>query len=75
MKQFGLGIVGVAPVSWLIVHDVEEGREYINYSTWDSYSEEKKAELIYESWEEVAEGEMPLNKYLLTHPEAKLSDG
>ena len=63
----------VAPVSWLVARDVHEGREHLNYSTWDRYSAEERAELMEETLEEVAEGEMPMKPYLLLHPEAKLS--
>ena len=64
----------IAPVSWLVVKDVDEGREHINFSEWQSYSEEDKAEDIEEIWEEIEEGEMPLWFYVPLHPEARLSD-
>ncbi len=63
----------VAPVSWLLADDVDEGREHMNFSEWSGYTEKKKAKWIHEIWEEVSEGEMPLWYYLLLHPEAKLS--
>jgi len=64
----------VAPVSWLVVNDVNEGREHLNFSQWQSYSGEDKAEDIEEIWEDVEEGEMPSWYYLPLHPEARLSD-
>jgi cytochrome c551/c552 len=64
----------VAPMSWLVVYDVKEAREHINFSEWQSYSGEDKDENIEEIWEEVEEGNMPLWYYLPLHPEAKLSD-
>ncbi len=63
----------VAPVSWLVAHDVEEAREEMNFSTWDRYSDKKKRKKKHECWEEVEEGEMPLWFYLPLHPEARLS--
>lgn len=60
----------VAPVSWLVYHDVEEGREHFNVSEWGRPEKNEG----YEAAEEVEEGEMPLKKYLITHPEAKLSE-
>lgn len=63
----------VAPVSWLVARDVHEGREHLNYSTWDRYSLEERTELMEETLEEIVEGEMPMKTYLLLHPEAKLS--
>ena len=59
----------VAPVSWLVQHDVDEAREHLNFSEWDR--PQKDAD---EAAEEVAEGEMPLWYYLPAHPEARLSD-
>lgn len=60
----------VAPVSWLLARDVQEGREHFNVSTWgvQKENEGKKAA------KEVREDEMPPWFYLPTHPEAKLSD-
>ena len=63
----------VAPISWLVARDVHEGREHINYSEWNRYSDEERLELMEETWEEIAEGEMPMGPYLVLHPEAKLS--
>ena len=63
----------VAPVSWLLAHDVREGREYVNYSTWNRLSKAQQAEAIHESWEHVEEGDMPPWYYLPIHPEARLS--
>jgi hypothetical protein len=64
----------VAPVSWLIARDVHEGREHLNFSTWDRISTQEQVEAMHESWEDVAEGEMPLWYYLPPHPEARLTD-
>lgn len=64
----------VAPVSWLVAYDVDEARDHLNFSEWQSYSAEDQAEDIEEIWEEIEEGEMPLWYYLLLHQEAKLSE-
>jgi hypothetical protein len=63
----------VAPVSWLVSHDVVEGREVLNFSVWEAYAGGARREMLEEIWEEVAEGEMPLESYLLLHPEARLT--
>lgn len=60
----------IAPVSWMIAHDVEEGREYFNVSAWGA---QKKNEGV-DAAKETREGDMPPWFYLPTHPEAKLSD-
>jgi hypothetical protein len=64
----------VAPVSWLVVHDVNEAREHMNFSTWDAYDAKERRKHLEEIWEEVEEGEMPLWFYVPLHPEARLGD-
>ncbi len=64
----------VAPASWLVARDVNEGREAINYSTWNRYDTETRGELAWETWEEVSEGEMPPWFYVAAHPESRLTD-
>jgi hypothetical protein len=58
----------VAPVSWLVQRDVDEGRDELNYSEWNGHQDGE------ESAESVLEGSMPPRSYLLTHPEARLTD-
>ena len=60
----------VAPVSWLVEHDVREGREHFNVSAWDAGPGHAD-----EAAHELEEGEMPLWFYTPLHPEARLSDG
>ncbi len=59
----------VAPISWLVQRDVDEGRKKLNFSTWGFGGEEEAEEMA----EVIYEGEMPLPIYLLTHAEARLS--
>ncbi len=60
----------VAPFSWLVAHDVKEGREELNFSAWDARQAEKAAKKIPS---EIEKGDMPPTLYLLMHPEAKLT--
>ena len=62
----------VAPVSWLVAHDVDEGRASLNISELDPGSPEYR-EMIEEVSEVVLEGEMPKPIYFPTHPEARLT--
>jgi len=62
----------VVPVSFLVTGDVTKGRKHLNFSEWDKYDEKKRAKILEEIIEEVEEGNMPLTKYLLLHPEADL---
>lgn len=59
----------IAPVSWLVQRDVDEGREKLNFSEWNSGGEEGE-----EMAESIWEGEMPPAVFLITHPEARLTD-
>jgi hypothetical protein len=63
----------IAPVSWLLARDISEGREELNFSTWEQYSTKKQAKNMHEIREAVAEGEMPPWYYTLVHAEARLS--
>jgi mono/diheme cytochrome c family protein len=58
----------VAPLSWLTQHDVDEGRERLNFSEWN------RPQRAGESAETVREGEMPPPYYLVTHSDARLTD-
>ncbi len=60
----------IAPVSWLVQRDVEEGRKKMNFSDWGRRDEDAK-----EIREVILEGEMPLPTYLIMHPEARLTEG
>jgi mono/diheme cytochrome c family protein len=64
----------VAPVSWLVAHDVDEAREHLNFSTWGRYDAEERAENLEEIAEVLEEGEMPPWFYLPLHADARLSD-
>ena len=63
----------VAPFSWLLVRDVRSGREELNFSTWNRIATQQQVKKLKESWEEVAEGEMPPWFYLRIHRDAALS--
>jgi len=62
-----------APVSWLLAHDVEEGREHLNLSTWHHLKPRKRRKALEEIVEMVEEEEMPLWYYLPLHAEARLT--
>jgi hypothetical protein len=63
----------VAPVSWLLVHDVNEGRGELNFSEWSAGKEKNQGELLGKICEEVSDGEMPGRIYELMHAQARLS--
>jgi Haem-binding domain len=64
----------VAPVSWLLAYDVSEGREELNFSTWQRYDAAKQQKKLKETIETLHEGEMPPWYYSILHPAARLAD-
>jgi hypothetical protein len=58
----------VAPFSWFIQGDVDEGREKLNYSEWNRPQEHAR-----QSAKMVREGTMPQWYYAAIHPQANLS--
>jgi hypothetical protein len=63
----------VAPASWLVSHDVIDGRDHLNFSTWNRYDVGGRAELWEEILEAVFEGTMPPRKYTPLHPGTRLT--
>jgi len=63
----------IAPSSWLVVSDVNEGREHLNFSDWPTDPDRvaKKMDRINEV---LGYKEMPPKKYTLLHPEARLTE-
>ncbi|MCS7067598.1 MAG: heme-binding domain-containing protein [Meiothermus sp.] len=59
----------LAPISWQVQRDVEEGRSKLNLSLWGRAKQE-----LDDIPEVIREGSMPPRIYLPTHPEARLSD-
>lgn len=62
----------VAPVSFLVSKDVNDGRRQLNFSEWDKYSKENREKILKEILKEVKAGTMPLAVYTLVHPNAKM---
>jgi hypothetical protein len=63
----------VAPVSWLVTQDVQEGRGRLNFSTWNRLDAKRQVETRRKAWEEIAKGDMPLWFYTPLHSGARLS--
>lgn len=58
----------VAPISWLMAHDTNEGRQKFNLSDWKNHPGEGD-----EMVESVQNGSMPMPIYLPMHPQANLT--
>lgn len=63
----------IAPSSWLVVGDVNEGREHLDLSDWPTEPDRvaKKLDRINEV---LGYREMPPKKYTILHPEARLTE-
>ena len=65
----------VAPVSWWIAQHVREGREKLNFSGWEKYSEWQKRDKLESLCGLISTGKMPPWPYATMHAEAKLTEG
>lgn len=65
----------VAPVSWLVARDVNEGRKELNISEFGTYDARTQQHKLEEACDQVKEGEMPMWIYTIQHPDAKLQPG
>ncbi len=64
----------VAPLSWLIVRDVDLGRKEINFSEWRSYYPATRRRKLEWMGRAVREENMPPWPYRLMHPGARLTN-
>jgi len=63
----------IAPVSYFIASDVNEGRKHLNFSEWDKYDAKRRSKKMDGVAELVEKGVMPLSIYTLIHTDAKMS--
>jgi uncharacterized membrane protein len=63
----------IAPMSWAVVGDVNQGRDHLNLSDWKSTPEEG-ADLMDSVCRQIKRRKMPLSSYLYVHWDAKLTD-
>ena len=63
----------IAPVSWLVNRDVQSGRERLNFSRWSEYTVIRRERCLSEIANQVQDGGMPLNIYVIMHRSARLS--
>jgi cytochrome c len=62
----------IAPVSWLLEHDVAEARAHMNLSRWDAYSNQEQLDLLARLAAQARSGEMPPTRYIALHHDSKL---
>lgn len=65
----------VAPFSWWIHHDVDEGRRRFNFSSWTDYTSDSGTEdqKLDEVARLIASRAMPPRYYIMMHPQARLT--
>jgi hypothetical protein len=63
----------VFPVSWLVSHDVQEGRGQVNFSRWGEYDPFDRADMLDKMCDLSSKQRMPLWQYRLMHADARLA--
>ena len=66
------GSIGVVNV--FQSHHIEEGKEHLDFSSWDTYDTAKRKHKLEEVFEEVEEGHMPITMYTLIHGDLDPND-
>jgi hypothetical protein len=64
----------IQPAAWFMNGHITEGRQQLNFSTFNTYSAKKKRKKLEEACDEVKSGGMPLPSYLWIHHDAALSE-
>ncbi len=64
----------ISPISWKVAKDIKEGRNVINFSEWNNLTPAQQKDKFWEIINHAISGVMPLKKYTVMHPSAKLSE-
>jgi DNA replicative helicase MCM subunit Mcm2 (Cdc46/Mcm family) len=62
------------PIAGWLAHHVEEGKDELNFSEFDTYKLKRKKHKLKEVIEQINEGEMPMSSYLIIHKDAMLNE-
>lgn len=63
----------IVPASYLVAHDVKEGRSRFNFSEWDNNPPAIQEVLLWEMVNAIEQEKMPLKRYTWLHPDRKVS--
>lgn len=63
-----------APVSWSIKNHINQGRKYVNWSIWGTYNKDLQRGMLKNTINSMEHKTMPINGYMVYHPEARLTD-
>src|SRR5690606_7979635 len=61
------------PVGWFLKDHIDEGRKKLNFSLFATYEPKRQAHKLHEAAEVTENGEMPMDSYLIGHPEAQIT--
>ena len=61
------------PIAWLLENHIADGKDELNFSSWDEYSNRRKNSKLKSIISQVEDDEMPLYSYTLFHGDAKFS--
>ncbi len=64
----------ISPFSWAVAKDVDDGRKFLNFSQWDTYSRGQKMAFVAAMASAANQERMPPKRYVFLHPDARLSD-
>ncbi|GLU53714.1 heme-binding domain-containing protein [Dyadobacter frigoris] len=65
----------IAPASWMVAKDITDARKVLNFSTWGSLAPADQKGKLFEAFNQISLGAMPLKQYSALHSEAKLTAG
>jgi hypothetical protein len=63
----------LAPASWLIAHDVRDGRQSLNFSEWGNYKTRIQSDKLGMIAKEISEENMPPWYYSMMHSDERLT--
>ena len=63
----------VVPAYWLVVKDVKDGREHLNFSEIAKLPPGKQSAMLFDAFNQAWLGTMPPGRYTAVHPGAKLT--
>lgn len=63
----------IAPAYWVVSDHIKKGRAVLNFSEWDILPPAAQKAKLWEAFNHVNLGAMPLKSYEFMHPESKLS--
>jgi hypothetical protein len=64
----------VQPIAGWLAHHVDEGKDELNFSEFNTFKLRRKIKKMKEVAEQIKEGEMPMSSYLIIHKNAALSE-